>query len=619
MTERVELLKTIVPNDCNGFRALKYLTSRYRSTVGSKLRCQRSFRRGEVRINGDVAEETRILKKGDLVELRYDKDEDERQTLEKIDVKIIWEDEDVVVAWKIAGMNFHKFEKALGLNVGKIKNEGQSEHSYSGVRGGGRIWCAYQLEKAAYGLIIAAKNLQAKEKLLEAFQNGDIKIRYRVICHGRMSPNNFDTLPAQYTFRSATAPAITEAPNEDEDGDDDDCDVLDDKPNSTISAGATVISNPLRSLALVSTTRSNSSSYLSTIDVWPVPLSTGLHLRRFFYFATKHPIVGGSTYTKPLKSNRDKGLCLAVLEVEFQHPLKEGERVRVENEEPPKFEIIRAREQKFWEKKRKEEEEELRRAGVSHMKVDEQGTIDSNGIDQVEYDGAKKMPVAYIVGEKEFYNLRFKVNQACLIPRSSTETLVQSALDLLKQKLDTQEPPSPAGRLIHILDIGTGCGNIILSILHNTRDFNVYGLGIDISQSTLDLATENANLLDLSGRTTFCKLDLALLDNDCENSVLFPQMPFDMIVCNPPYLSETTVARKDHYGALVEFEPREAVFCGEDGYGCYRALGKVLKRGLGKVLTKKGGWVVLECGKGMASRVREIFEPWMNVVEVSDV
>lgn len=153
MAERVELLKTIVPSDCNGFRALKYLTSRYRSTVGSKLRCQRSFRRGEVRINGDVAEETRILKKGDLVELRYDKDEDERQTLEKIDVKIVWEDEDVAVAWKIAGMNFHKFEKALGLIVGKIKNEGQSEHSDSGVGGRKKIWCVYQLEKAAYGLV----------------------------------------------------------------------------------------------------------------------------------------------------------------------------------------------------------------------------------------------------------------------------------------------------------------------------------------------------------------------------------------------------------------------------------------------------------------------------------
>lgn len=169
---------------------------------------------------------------------------------------------------------------------------------------------------------------------------------------------------------------------------------------------------------------------------------------------------------------------------------------------------------------------------------------------------------------------------------------------------------------MHILDIGTGCGNIILSILHNTRDLNVYGLGIDISQGALDLATENANRLDLSARASFCKLDLAHLDNDYENSVLNPQMPFDMIVCNPPYLSETTVTRKDHYGALVEFEPRDAVFCGEDGYGCYRSLGMVLKRGLGKVLTKKGGWVVLECGKGMASHVREIFEPWMKAVEV---
>ncbi|RUP32625.1 S-adenosyl-L-methionine-dependent methyltransferase [Jimgerdemannia flammicorona] len=593
MADRISHLQVTVHQDCNGLRALKYLTTHYRSVVGSKLRCQRSFRRGEVRVNGEVAEETRILKEGDLVELRYDKDEDERQALERLDVDVVWEDDDVAVAWKVAGMNFNKFEKAVGL------------------------------------IIIVAKTLQAKERLFEAFQNGEIIIRYRLICHGRVTSNISEILPTRYISHDGTTTATIQAANgeDGEDGEDgenneddennEDGDDVDDKAANTPSTAA--MTNPLRSFALVSTSRSNSSSYLSTIDVWPAAPATGLHLRRFFYFSTKHPIVGGSTYTKPLKSNRDKGLYLAVLEVNFGHPMKK-DWVKVEKEEPAKFEIIRAREQRFWERKKKEEEDELKMAGVGYIKFDgdeEKGGIyESNEIDRVEYDGAENIPVAYIVGEKEFYSLRFKINRACLIPRPSTEIIVQSTLDILKQSFATQEMPSLFSRPIRILDIGTGCGNILLSVLYNIRDLNMHGVGIDISQGALDLAVENANRFDLSLHTTFLNLDLALLDKGHENSALIPHLPFDMIVCNPPYLSETTVARKDHYGALVDFEPREAIFSGEDGYECYRVLSQILRRGHGKLLRKDGGWLVLECGKGMVSRVGRMFEPCMKLVEV---
>ncbi|RUS32381.1 S-adenosyl-L-methionine-dependent methyltransferase [Jimgerdemannia flammicorona] len=659
MADRISHLQVTVHQDCNGLRALKYLTAHYRSVVGSKLRCQRSFRRGEVRVNGEVAEETRILKEGDLVELRYDKDEDERQTLERLDVDVVWEDDDVAVAWKVAGMNFNKFEKAVGLIVRKAKKNGESEHKNRGIGGRQRVWCVYQLEKAAYGLvgycmrsdnrisvnpfnfyfpysstvqIIVAKTLQAKERLFEAFQNGEIIIRYRLICHGRVTSNISEILPTRYISHDGTTTATIQAANG-EDGEDgenneddknneddennEDGDDVDDKAANTPSTAA--MTNPLRSFALVSTSRSNSSSYLSTIDVWPAAPATGLHLRRFFYFSTKHPIVGGSTYTKPLKSNRDKGLYLAVLEVNFGHPMKK-DWVKVEKEEPAKFEIIRAREQRFWERKKKEEEDELKMAGVGYIKFDgdeEKGGIyEGNEIDRVEYDGAENIPVAYIVGEKEFYSLRFKINRACLIPRPSTEIIVQSTLDILKQSFATQEMPSLFSRPIRILDIGTGCGNILLSVLYNIRDLNMHGVGIDISQGALDLAVENANRFDLSLHTTFLNLDLALLDKGHENSALIPHLPFDMIVCNPPYLSETTVARKDHYGALVDFEPREAIFSGEDGYECYRVLSQILRRGHGKLLRKDGGWLVLECGKGMVSRVGRMFEPCMKLVEV---
>ena len=173
-------------------------------------------------------------------------------------------------------------------------------------------------------------------------------------------------------------------------------------------------------------------------------------------------------------------------------------------------------------------------------------------------------PIAYLIGKKNFWKYEFKISEGVLIPRPDTETIIEQVLKISKEKSK-----------LKILDIGVGSGCIILSILKEKLDF--YGVGIDISQKSINTSKINARKLDINNRVKFYKSDI---DN-------FNIGKYDLIISNPPYIK--TFNLKCLERDVVDFEPTNALNGGLDGLSGIR---KVINNST--KLIKKKGKLVLE-------------------------
>ena len=151
-------------------------------------------------------------------------------------------------------------------------------------------------------------------------------------------------------------------------------------------------------------------------------------------------------------------------------------------------------------------------------------------------------PVSHILGKRQFFKHEFVVTAAVLDPRPETEMLVLAALD------------APFER---VLDLGTGSGAILLSLLAERS--NATGLGIDLSRAALEIAQQNAKLLDLEARCTLKVSDWFTDIDGC----------FDLIVSNPPYISQDERA---DLAPELSYEPAMALTDGADGMNAYRAI-----------------------------------------------
>ncbi|NLL79228.1 MAG: peptide chain release factor N(5)-glutamine methyltransferase [Clostridiales bacterium] len=167
-----------------------------------------------------------------------------------------------------------------------------------------------------------------------------------------------------------------------------------------------------------------------------------------------------------------------------------------------------------------------------------------------QYDGlivkrALHIPLQYLTGVQEFMGLEFQVNENVLVPRQDTEVLVEEAVRFLHDGM-------------RILDMCTGSGCILLSLLHYSNDCE--GVGADISESALAVAKQNAERIGVSEAVRFVRSDLF---SDVEGK-------FDMIISNPPYI------RTDVIPTLMEevreHEPMEALDGGDDGLFFYRRI-----------------------------------------------
>jgi len=196
--------------------------------------------------------------------------------------------------------------------------------------------------------------------------------------------------------------------------------------------------------------------------------------------------------------------------------------------------------------------------------------------DRLISERARHIPLQHLTGVQEFMGLTFMVNANVLIPRQDTEILVEEAMKELHDGME-------------ILDVCTGSGCILLSLLHYSNDCN--GLGLDISESALEVAKQNAGKLSIQA--------------DFLQSDLFDKIEagrkFDMLVSNPPYIPTDVIP------TLMEevrvYEPVNALDGLEDGLFFYRKISKEAKAYL-----RKGAYLFFEIGCEQAEAVREILE-----------
>ena len=190
----------------------------------------------------------------------------------------------------------------------------------------------------------------------------------------------------------------------------------------------------------------------------------------------------------------------------------------------------------------------------------------------------KGEPIAYLINKKEFWNNEFFVNKDVLIPRPDTELIIEEVLKIYSKNTHLQ-----------VLDIGTGSGCILLSILKERKYF--HGTGIDISKKSINVSKFNAKKLNLENRVKFFH---SSVDN-------FTRGKYDLIVSNPPYIE--LISLKYLEKDIVNFEPKLALSGGFDGFSKIR---KVIKKA--KILIKKNGKFILEIGFNQKNKVKEILK-----------
>lgn len=188
-------------------------------------------------------------------------------------------------------------------------------------------------------------------------------------------------------------------------------------------------------------------------------------------------------------------------------------------------------------------------------------------------------PVAHIVGEQAFWSLEFHVTPATLVPRPDTETLVEMGL----AAAENIEAP-------RILDIGTGSGCILLSLLHELPDAS--GVGLDISADALAVAERNAARHGLGGRVDLLESDLLAALPDASW--------FDLIVSNPPYIPSDDIA--DLMADVRDHEPLNALDGGADGLDFYRKIAEQAP-----LYLKAGGMLAVEVGIHQAADVAALW------------
>ena len=179
----------------------------------------------------------------------------------------------------------------------------------------------------------------------------------------------------------------------------------------------------------------------------------------------------------------------------------------------------------------------------------------------------RKEPIAYIFSRKEFWKYNFIVNRDVLIPRPETEIIIEEVLKLIR-------PNSSK----YILDVGTGTGCIILSLIKERPKSR--GIALDISKKAINIAVTNAKLHHIQNKIKFINIDVDK----------FNYNKYDFIVSNPPYINDINFKRLDENVRV--FEPKLALKAGIDGLKIIRKL--ILKS---KKLLKKNGKLIFEIGE----------------------
>ena len=190
----------------------------------------------------------------------------------------------------------------------------------------------------------------------------------------------------------------------------------------------------------------------------------------------------------------------------------------------------------------------------------------------------KGEPISKIFKKRDFYKSTFIISNDVLDPRPETELIVEIANNYIKKN-----------EVKNILDLGTGSGCILLSVLKENKMIN--GLGIDLSKEAINIAQKNSKKLQLDKQSNF------LISNWME-AINFK---FDIVVSNPPYIASKDIKKLSNN--VKNFDPLLSLDGGEDGLNCYRVIVKDLKR-----VINKNAIIIIEIGYNQSKFVEEIFK-----------
>ena len=190
----------------------------------------------------------------------------------------------------------------------------------------------------------------------------------------------------------------------------------------------------------------------------------------------------------------------------------------------------------------------------------------------------KNEPIAYILKKKEFWKYNFFVNKDVLIPRPETEIIVEETLKIVSLKSSAS-----------ILDVGTGSGCIIVSIIKNRP--NCKGIALDISKNALKIAKINAKIHHLQNKINFFNIDIDKFNGN----------KYDFILSNPPYITSIDFKRLENNVNI--FEPKIALEAGKDGF---KEIQKLIKKSV--KLLKNNGRLIFEIGKNQLNRSKYLLK-----------
>jgi release factor glutamine methyltransferase len=213
--------------------------------------------------------------------------------------------------------------------------------------------------------------------------------------------------------------------------------------------------------------------------------------------------------------------------------------------------------------------------------------------DEVIRERARGCPTQYITGHQEFWGLDLIVTPAVLIPRPETEHIIETVLELMKDR-------QPSERL-RLVDVGTGSGCIALALATELPQAEIHAC--DISEDALEIARVNAARLRLGHRVLARRSDLLSI---------YAGEQFDFVVCNPPYVGESEADKVQKQ--VREFEPKSAVFCGHDGLEIYKRLIPEAR-----AVLNPGGWLVMEIGFSREAEIKSLLQDWEDVQTTPDL
>ncbi len=230
----------------------------------------------------------------------------------------------------------------------------------------------------------------------------------------------------------------------------------------------------------------------------------------------------------------------------------------------------------------------LSRGALQHLDRSLHEEMDTiTDLDQLAQQRKEGVPLEYILERAVFMGIEFYCTPDTLIPREETELLAQVALNMVEQARKHTDQ-------VTVMDIGTGCGNIAISLAAHAKDIRV--LASDISDAAIAVAQKNVTAMGLEDRITlFCGDLFAPLEGQgYENNV-------DVVVCNPPYIPTSSLSKLAP--EIIDHEPRVALDAGTYGINIFRGL-----IAGARTMLKPGGKLVFEIGAGQEKLVTRLLE-----------